>query len=132
MNPQDADAYANRAAANIKSDRLEDAVYDLEQAIKNNPAHIHALRGLATLLSMDSNEKIRDGQRAVEVALRLVSLERTWENLEILAAAHAEARQFPQAIAAQEKALEQARAEEAGTSMLEANLKRYQREKKYR
>lgn len=132
MSPQDADAYANRAVVNIKLDQLEEAVYDLEKAIKNDPGHLSAMRGLATLLAMETTKEIRDGQRAVEVALRLVNLERTWENLEILAAAHAEAEQFPQAIEVQKKALELARAEDAGVRMLEENLERYERERKYK
>lgn len=132
LNPQSAEAYVNRAAANSAKGNEEEAVYDLEQALKKDPANLSALRGLGTLLSMSEEKETRDGIRAVEVALRLVALERDWRSMEILAAAHAEAGQFSQAVAAQEEALALAEAAAESTAVLKDNLERYRREKKYK
>lgn len=132
LDPDSAEAYTNLAAANSYRGDEEEAVYDLEQALKKKPDHLPALFGLGTMLAMSESKDIRDGQRAVEVALRLTSLQRDWQSMEILAAAHAEAEQFAQAVRAQEEAIRLAQEQDESTTVLEDNLERYGRDKKYR
>ncbi len=132
FSPHDADARVNRAVARIELNKYEDAIYDYEKALLNDPGHIAALRGLAFLLATCDDRTVRDGRRAVQVAIRLTSLERTASTLETQAAAHAEAQQYPQAIKAQLEAIALAEAAGEKTAYLKRNLERYKSRKAYR
>ncbi len=132
FSPRDADARVNRAVARAELGKYEDALHDYEEALLNDPGHIAALRGLAFILAACDDRTVRDGRRAVEVAIRLTNLERTADTLETQAAAHAEAQQFPQAIAAQKEAIALAEAAGESTAHLKHNLERYKSHKAYR
>lgn len=130
--PDDADAYANRAVARVEMIRFEDAVMDFESAVRKDPAHLNALRGLTFLLAACEDKTLRNGQRAVETGIMLVALEQTADNLDTLAAAHAEAEQFEQAVKVEQEAIAMARDEGLNTERFEANLDRYRQGKTYR
>lgn len=131
LNPSDPMGYANRASARTGLTHYDSAVYDYEQAIGKDPMHIPALQGLALLLATCEDKTIRNGIEAVQVALRLVTLQRSADTLDTLAAAHAQAEQFPQAVTVQKEAI--ALAQEAGESTFqyEKNLKRYEQDRTY-
>ncbi len=70
-----------------------------------------AYNGLAWLLSTAPDAGARNGARAVELALRAVSLRDIANNPDTLAAAYAEAGRFADAVREQERAIEAARRE---------------------
>lgn len=77
---------------------------------------------LARHLAACPDRSVRDGARAVELATELVLAVPTLESLETLAMAHAEAEQFEEAIAWQERLLEE---EEARDAAVRARLERH-------
>ena len=83
------------------------AAGDLGETLKRDPKHLDAMIFLATLLACGPDDTPRDAKRAVELAT--AACRQTGENdyrpVEALAAAHAEAGDFPRAIEQQEKAL---------------------------
>jgi len=84
------------------------AVSDLTETLKRDPKHLDAMIFLATLLACGPDDTPRDGKRAVELATAACEQTRKsdFRAVEALAAAHAEAGDFPRAIEQQEKALE--------------------------
>ncbi len=90
------------------------------------------LNGLSWILATSSNDKIRNGERAVELATRACELTE-WENdgfLDTLASAYAEAGDFDSAIEYQTKALKLA--EEKNTEEYRKRLKLFRGRKPYR
>ena len=83
------------------------AVADLSQTLKRDPRHLDATLFLATLLACGPDDSPRDGKRAIELALAACSLagESDFRPVEALAAAYAEAGNFPKAVEQQERAL---------------------------
>src|SRR5439155_19195896 len=90
--------------------KFDKAVKDYEDAIKLDPQdpRIYAFR--AWMLATCPDEKYRDGKKAVELAKKAVDLAKmpNGEYAEALAAAHAEAGNFDEAVSVQERALEDA------------------------
>jgi tetratricopeptide (TPR) repeat protein len=82
------------------------AVNDLGETLKRDPKHLDAMIFLATLLACGPDDTPRDGKRAIELAT--AACQQTggsdFRAVEALAAAHAEAGDFPRAIEQQEKA----------------------------
>ncbi len=83
------------------------AVSDLAETLKRDPRHLDATIFLATLLACGPDDSPRDGKRAVELAHAACRLADAKDSrpVEALAAAYAEAGDFPKAIEHQEKAL---------------------------
>jgi Tfp pilus assembly protein PilF len=83
------------------------AVRDLGETLKRDPKHLDAMIFLATLLACGPDETPRDGKRAIELAsaARQQTGGSDFRAVEALAAAHAEAGDFPRAIEEQEQAL---------------------------
>ena len=83
------------------------AVNDLSETLQRDPKHLDAMIFLATLLACGPDDTPRNGKRAVELATAACrqTAERDFRAMEALAAAQAEAGDFVEALAQQEKAL---------------------------
>ncbi len=127
FNPDSFEAYTNRAAVNIQTGNDTEAVYDLETALEKNPEYLPALYGLGTLFAMHENYNKRNGKRALDIAFQLMELQYDSQTLSIFAAALAELKDFPNAIKAQEEAIELAQKEGKPTKRLKDDLCSYRR-----
>ncbi len=105
--PRHADARRRLGLLLTNAGRETEAVVHLKEAVRLNPDSVLTLSSLAWLLAAHSSDEIRDGTEAVRLAERAVRLSARKDvlALDALGAAHAEARQFPQAIHAAEAAL---------------------------
>lgn len=86
---------------------FENAAMILKKYLSLNPDDYRTLNFLALILSTCSDDDVRDGPRAVELATKACELSE-WKNrecVEILAAAYAQAGQFDRAIEFQEKVI---------------------------
>lgn len=104
LDPQCGMAYELRGHLFGRDGQPSDAKADYDRALKLDPRNYNAMNALAWLLATSSDEVIRDGKRAVELAVKVC--ERTsfeeWAFLDTLAAAHAEAGEFDEAVTFQE------------------------------
>ena len=100
LDPQSAANFYNRATAYQRKGDLAAAVADYTDAIRLQPKHAQSHNGLARLLATCADDKLRDGKQAVEHATTACELTE-WKFaafLDTLAAAHAEAGDFEQAV----------------------------------
>ena len=107
------------------------AIRDCDEAIRLD-SKSRAWNNKAWLLATCPDEKFRDGKQAIEVATKACELT-AWENyvqLDTLAAAHAEAGDFEQAVKWQEKVVSLLPPAERADS--ESRLKLYREGKPYR
>jgi len=123
------DTHNNLGAALLRQGRAKEAVVHYQRALELKPDYAGAANNLAWVLATSPEASLRDGSRAVKLAQRANQLS-NGSNLVIwrtLAAACAEARQFPEAIAAAQQALELAvaQASPAWTATLEKEIALY-------
>ena len=107
------DAAVNFELAEMLSQAGHDtqAVICYEKILSSHPDDIGVLNNLAWILATSSEQKLRDGQRAVELATRACQIT-DWKSaflIGTLAAAYAESGSFSNAIAIGEKARDIAR-----------------------
>ena len=88
--------------------RFAEAVAQLQKVLELDPKHIPAQNNLAWLLATCPDGSLRDGKKAVALAQQAVQLSggNAPEILDTLAAAHAEAGSFPEAVATAQRALD--------------------------
>jgi tetratricopeptide (TPR) repeat protein len=88
--------------------RIAGAVAQLQKVLELDPKHISAQNNLAWLLATCPDGSLRDGKQAVALAQQAVQLSggNAPEILDTLAAAHAEAGSFPEAVATAQRALD--------------------------
>jgi protein O-mannosyl-transferase len=106
IRPQDAEAHRNVADALRKEGKVQEAISEYNQALNITPDDPAALNNLASILATCPDTSIRDGARAVTFAARAVQVSggRNPSLIRTLAAAHAEAGQFAEAVAEAETA----------------------------
>ena len=133
LDPEHPKAFVNRGAAHAEKDQYRAAIDDYREAIRLTPNQAGAFNGLAWLLATCPEEEHRGGSEAVELATRACELTE-WTNptaLSTLAAAHAEAGAFDEAVQWQTKANEAAAPDSDGTAA-QSRLELYQAGKPYR
>jgi tetratricopeptide (TPR) repeat protein len=130
----DAGSYVARGGAYEHKKDYPRAVSDYELALRLDAEDEDALNSLAWVLATCPNDGVRNGPRAVELATKACNAT-DWQNadfLDTLAAAHAEARNFNEAVQWQKKALEVGFAAKKDKKNAEARLRLYQAGKPYR
>ncbi len=95
----------HRVMAFAITSQYDRMIQDYDNAIRMNPDHALAYNNLAWLLATAPSAGVWDGDRAVALAQRAVRLEKRANHFGTLAAAHARAGQFADAVAAQERAI---------------------------
>jgi tetratricopeptide (TPR) repeat protein len=122
QHPDSADIHYQLASLLILQKDKSAAVMHLRQVIRLNPKSFDALNNLAWILATDTKPSVRDGPEALKLARRASEL--TGNNdpmaLDTLAAACAEADQFPDAVTFSQKA--QQLATSAGQTNLAAQI----------
>ena len=108
LQPEYPDAYSNRGIAYVQLDQYELALADFTRAIELNPDNPQVYNNLARLLATCPDSKIQDGQQAIAAARRACDLSGwvDFNTLNMLAATHAQAGQFAEAVEWQTKAVE--------------------------
>ena len=92
----------------MQLDQYELALADFTRAIELNPDNPQVYNNLARLLATCPDSKIQDGQQAIAAARRACDLSGwvDFNTLNMLAATHAQAGQFAEAVEWQTKAVE--------------------------
>jgi Flp pilus assembly protein TadD len=130
LQPDLADTHNNLGAALVRKGEVEAAVVHYQRALQLKPDYAGAANNLAWVLATSPNDSTRNGARAVELAQRANQLS-GGGNLVILrtlAAAYAEAGQFPKAVETARQAFELAGAEanKAFADVLQSEIRLYQ------
>jgi protein O-mannosyl-transferase len=129
IRPRDAEAHTNVATALRKQGKLREAISEYEQALNIVPDYSVALNNLAWILATSSESSMRDGARAVILAVKAVQTSggRDPNLVRTLAAARAEAGQFAEAVTTAEvaKALASTQSKPELASRLEAEITLY-------
>lgn len=124
--------YNNRGQAWAGKKDYERALADFDEAIRLEPRYATALQNASLLRAACPDARYRDGTRAVRDATTACKLS-SWQDtaqLQVLAAAHAEAGDFEEAVKWQEKAL--GMVPESQTAELQSKLALYLSGKPYR
>ncbi len=124
--------YCNRGTAWMNKANFAKAQADFEQSLKLAPSLPETLNVYAWFLSTCTDEKFRDGKRAVEMAEKAVaaSSQPNWYRVDTLAAAKAEVGEFDKAIELQQQAIEKAPADKK--EACQTRLQSYQDKKPIR
>ena len=130
--PDNAFALRGRADALLSMGKHAQAIADYEKFLKLNPDDPGVLNNLSWVLSTSPFDQLRDGKRALELALKACELTeyKKAHILSTLAAAYAELGQFDTAIQWSQKALEVASGREKAS--LEKELATYKQGKPFR
>ena len=105
--PNYANAFSARAVAFAATKQFGEAFLDCDRIAAISPAGVSGYNDVAWLLAMSPDVAIRDGKKAIEFAMKASSLTNELDAgvLDTLAIASAEAADFKQAVAIEQKAL---------------------------
>jgi tetratricopeptide (TPR) repeat protein len=122
------------AGTQVGVGQFKEARQSLEEAIKAGPPSPGAYSVLAWLLANCWDDPVRDGKRAIEMATKACEMTQ-WKDarfIDTLAAAHAEAGHFDEAVKRQKQAMEHPEALGAGgLEQTRSRLKLYEARKPY-
>jgi Flp pilus assembly protein TadD len=106
LQPNDADAHTCLGNALLRKGSLNEAIAHYQTALALAPEDPHSRNNLAWILATSSDDKIRDGVKAVEFAQQAVAISggREPQFIRTLAAAYAESGRFSESIAAAQQA----------------------------
>ena len=127
-------SYACSAQLFAKVGAYDLAADDFERAVQVGPDYAPAWGGYGWMLATATDPKVRDGHRAIRYATKACELS-AWKDpisMYVLAAAHAEAGQFDDAIAWQKKSIGQPGLSMEQLSKARELLMQYQQGKPYR
>ena len=132
--PQLAAAYATRGELYSAMGAHQAAVEDLDRALGSGSRDAEVYNTLAWLLATSTQDGLRNAQRAKELALTACELTRYQEPnfVDTLAAAHAEAGEFDDAIRFQQRALESPEFEKRFGREARSRLELYAARRPYR
>ncbi len=128
FSPQDERAWMGEANLLVRLERYREALEVLESAQGNLPSSGRVLHGLARLLAACPDPALRNGARALELALRVHTARSTATHAETVALATAESGRCEEAARWQKTAVEAARREGSAELVpaLESGLARYE------
>jgi len=111
LDPKLIEAHVNLSRLRMRSGDYAGAIAAAEQAIAAKPGDAVALKQLAWLLATADDAAVRNGKNALAILAKIPQDPKRIDiqYLEVLSAAHAEAGEYDQAVAAAEKALAEAR-----------------------
>jgi tetratricopeptide (TPR) repeat protein len=135
IDPNSAEAHAGRASVYIEKKKYAEALDDLEKLAQLNPKRLDvALNSVAWLHATCPEPHLRNGQKAIDEATKVCELTqwKNWDYIDTLAAAHAEAGNFDQAIGYQKRALSMAQDEPDVMKEAQQRLDLYEKHKPYR
>jgi tetratricopeptide (TPR) repeat protein len=134
VGPHYAPAFHERGIAWREKGELRKARDDLAEAVRLDPRYAAAMTDLARLLATCTDDKLRDGKRAVELAVKASELTggKDASVLDALAAAYAETGDFDKAVEFQKKALADKAFEKDFGEKARARLKLYEQKKPWR
>ncbi|HVR29983.1 MAG TPA: tetratricopeptide repeat protein [Thermoanaerobaculia bacterium] len=116
LSPEDAGAHLGRGMTLVLAGRYGRARESLEASVGRLPDHPALGDLLARLLATCPDPAVRDGERAIVLAERVVEVDPTVDHLETLAMALAEAGRWEEAAVWQRRALAQEEASSGSTS----------------
>jgi tetratricopeptide (TPR) repeat protein len=133
--PDSAETHYNYANALMIQKRWREAAQQYQLAVEFKPTFTDALCDYALLLATCEEASVRNGAKAVTLAQRAVELTKDEDPsiLDVLAAAHAEAGRFREAVQAARQALNLAKAQNrmAFADVLQTKLQLYESGKPY-
>ena len=128
--PDYAKAHNNLGNALLQKGKVDEAISHYQKALQINPDYAEAQNNLAWVLATCPQASLRNGNKAVELALRANQLAGDGNPavLGTLAAAYAEAGRFPEAVATAQRALQLAgtQSNTGLTDVLRSQMKLYQ------
>jgi tetratricopeptide (TPR) repeat protein len=132
VEPDNPDAICLRGKVREESGEYRAALADYEQAHRLAPDDPWPMNNLAWVLCVAPDDKLRNGQRAVKLAMKAVELDggQDWITIDTMAAACAEVGKFEAATRCQADAIRLAPPEERDD--LKARLELYRAQKPYR
>ncbi len=134
LRPKDAAFYSMRGSVHNKRQRFEEAVADFKQALELNAGSLEAQNNLAWLRATCPDGSFRDGKEAVALASKACEMTNyKFPNLlDTLAAAHAEAGDFDQALRYENQSFEKLTVTNKSYAGMKERLALYQEHKPYR